>query len=324
MKAAYLQGNKKILLKDIPEPPLQNGEVLVKIKSAAICGSDLKYFHADSPCERLQGHETSGVVLKSRSSKWKEGASVILYALSGCGVCKACKSGARMQCDHLDYVVGGFSEYMTVKENDCLPLPEWLDFDEGAIFGDCVGLAYHTLKRQNIRRGQTALIIGLGPVGLGIALMAKLMGAKLIAADFNRHRLKLADDIGVDHIIDLNSTDLDKALKKTSDIDIAIDCAGKEATQLACMKHCKKAGSVAFVAGNTKLTLDPNEYLLAKELCVTGNWYFNFKDFKKITEFIKDKLKPSQLITHSFPLDEAQEAFDLFASGNCGKVILHP
>ncbi len=324
MKAVYFQGNEKVLIKDISIPKLQGGDVLVRVKSSAICGSDMKRYYSRSPHEIIEGHEICGTIVDSKSARWCEEENVVTYALSGCGICPACRSGARMQCDNLNYVLGGFSEYIAVKENDCLPLPEWMNHDDGAILGDCAGLAFHTLKRQNACSGQRVLIIGLGPVGMGMGLMANAMGLKNIVADINSFRVNLAKKLELGHVIDLNTIELDKALANTPDIDIAIDCAGREATQLACMRHCRKNGKVALVAGNTRLTLNPIEFFLTKELQVSGSWYYNFKEYKNITEFIKDKYQPSCIITHHFMLDEAQQAFELFASGNCCKVVLHP
>jgi threonine dehydrogenase-like Zn-dependent dehydrogenase len=327
MKAVFFEGNRKISIKDIPVPVIREGEVLVKIQSAALCGSDMKHFFADQASSVIEGHENAGIIVESRSSKWKEGDKVISYAIKSCGICRDCLAGDRIFCTKLDYILGGFSEYIAVPEENCLQLPDFMDFKGGSVFGDCIGLSFHTLKRLPAEKNDKLVIMGVGPVGLGMVLMAKLMELEVIAVDVNPSRLKLAEDLGADFRINSLESDWESLiLKITGDRgpDITIDCAGKEFTQLACMKLCRKAGSVAFVAGNTSLSFNPNDFFLTKELHVLGSWYFNFNNFDKIVELIKDKIEVSKLVTDSFKFTEAQEAFDLFASGNCAKVVLTP
>ena len=327
MKNILFKGNGKISLADFPVPELKDGQVLVKIKSAAICGSDMKKYFADKANPLVEGHENSGVVEDTKAAKWKKGDKVILYALSGCGTCEYCRTGNRMYCRKLGYVVGGFGEYVAVNSEDCLQLPECMSYDAGSVFCDCIALPFHTFKRLNVISGQYCLILGLGPVGLGMVTVGKALNLKLISADINDYRRKMAENLGSDWVFDPSHSDFEERLAeitKGKGVDIAIDCAGKEKTQIACMKLCGCGGSVGIVAGNISLSINPNELLLAKELRVTGNWYFNFHEYDNILKFIHGTVNPEMLITHKFPLEKADEAFKLFASGNCGKVVFNP
>jgi len=314
-------------IREVPRPAIRAGEVLVRMDVAALCGSDLHLFRGAEPFDRIAGHENAGHVVESRSSRLSKGQQVILYALRGCLRCQACREGNRMYCADLDYVIGGFAEYVAVREDECLPLPEWMTLEGGAVFGDGVGLAWHTLRRLSAEAGGTVLIIGLGPAGLGMTMMAKAMGMEVIGIETNAFRRGLASELGADHVLDPAQADSEsRVLDLTDGIgpDFAIDCAGRDVTQLACMRLCRKGGAVALVGGNTSLSLNPNELFLARELRVTGNWYFNIREFEEIADFAHGRLDPARLVTHTFALTEAQQAFDLFASGDCGKVVLRP
>jgi L-iditol 2-dehydrogenase len=327
MKAIFFEGNKKISIKSVPVPSLKAGEVLVKIQSAALCGSDMKHFFANQENPVIEGHENAGIVVDSRSSKWKKGDKVISYAISSCGACQDCLAGNRIFCSKIGYVLGGFSEYIAVSEDNCLRLPDFMDVKGGSVFCDCIGLSFHTLERLAAKKNDKLLIMGVGPVGLGAVLMAKLMGLEVIAVDINPIRLKLAEDFGADFQINFSQSDWESMILKITGgkgPDIVIDCAGKELTQLACMKLCRKAGSVALVASNTNLTINPNDFFITKELRVLGSWYFNFNNFNEIVEFINGKIEVNKLVTDSFKFTDAQKAFELFASGNCAKVVLTP
>lgn len=224
-------------------------------------------------------------------------------------------------------MINGFSEYIAVNEADCLLLPSSMNPATGAIFGDCIGLPYHTLKRLVSDKDQTIAILGLGPVGLGMVIMAKLLKLQVIGIEINNYRLDLAKKLGADYLINPQSDNDEDGVKKITDNygpDIVIDCAGLPSTQIKSLSICKKGGKVAFVGGNTSLTLNPNEFFLGKELCVTGNWYYAINQYTRILEFTEDCTDFDRIVTHTFYLDQAQKAFDIFASRNSGKVILQP
>jgi L-iditol 2-dehydrogenase len=327
MKAAFFAGNKKLELRDIPKPVPKDGQVLVKISGAALCGSDMKHYYCRQSCKTVMGHENSGIVAETRSKLWKEGDRVILYALSGCYKCPACKKGVIMYCPELSYVTGGFSEYAVVNGRDCLKIPYWMNTKEACIFGDSIGLPYRTLERLYVKKGQTLVILGVGPVGMGVLLMAGAKGLKTIAVDINQYRLDKAVQLGAGHAFNAKAEDLEEQIRNAVGPfgpDAVVDCAGRENTQLLAMKLCKKGGNVGFLGGNTSLCFNPNELILAKELRISGNWYFNIKNFDKISKFINGKIELSSIITHYFSLEQIQQAFDLFASGNCVKVVLKP
>ncbi|MBN1673339.1 MAG: zinc-binding dehydrogenase [Kiritimatiellae bacterium] len=325
MKAAFFAGNGTLEIRDVPTPELRDGHVLVRIESAALCGSDLRLYRAKQAHPSIEGHENAGVVVESRSARWQPGQRVLVYALSGCLRCEACRAGNRMYCPDARSVIGGFGEYVAVGESDCLAVPEWMSSETAAIFGDCIGLPHHTLRRLSAQAGQAALIVGLGPVGLSMTMAALGFGLNVIGVEPNAFRRQLALRVGARHALDPGAVDIDDTVRRLTNRrgpDIAIDCAGKPATQIACMRVCRKGGHVGFVAGNTELTLNPNELFLARELWVVGNWYYNISDFSAIAEFARRHLDPALLVTHRFPLSRAQEAFDLFASGDSGKVVL--
>ena len=320
MRAAFLVGKERVEVREVPMPEPAEGEALVRIERAAICGSDLPTFRAEEPCPDIQGHESAGTVVASRSERVAEGDRVILYAVKGCLRCDACRAGDRVYCPDLDYVVGGFGEFAAVRAEELLPMPEWMSFGTGAVFGDSVGLAWRALHRLRAERGETCLVIGLGPVGLSMLLMAKALGLRVLGTEISAYRRELAASLGADEVIDPQAVELEDALGDAP--DVAIDTAGREATQLAAMRLCRKGGRVAFIGGNTRLTLNPNKLFLGREITVCGSWYFNILNYARIVDFIRGRIDPERLVTHTFPLTQAQQAFDTFAGGESGKVLV--
>ena len=204
MKAVLFYGPENIKYEDVRLRPLKKGEVLVKIMSALTCGTDVKTYRRGHPVLIKSipsgfGHEFSGVVEKLGEgvTKFSVGDRVVAANSAPCGECFFCKRGEYNLCEHLDLLNGAYAEYIIVPERivekNMLVLPDDLSFDKAA-FCEPLANVVHGVERSDIKAGQTVGIIGIGPIGLMFARLAKLKGANVIVAGRNPLKLKMAEE----------------------------------------------------------------------------------------------------------------------------------
>jgi len=217
MKGIVFLGDRRLELRDFPDPTPEAGEVVLEIKASGMCGSDLDLYRAPlgeglkdlnvggGPV--IAGHEPCGMVAEVGpcvpEAMAVSGMRVMVHHYSGCGVCKHCRSGWSQLClegikvygvtDH-----GGHAQYMKVPASTLVNLPDELSFEMGAAISCGTGTAYGALRRMNISGHDTIAIFGQGPVGLSGTLLAKAMGARVIAVDIDETRLILAREFGAD------------------------------------------------------------------------------------------------------------------------------
>src|SRR5580692_363425 len=214
MKAAYLPGNSTTDPPEAPVPEPSHGEVLLRMKASTICGSDIRCIyreHLGKGPEGYQGvvagHEPSGQIEKTGPGCRRFGAGdrVIVYHISGCGVCNDCRRGYMISCTSDKYRRaygwqrdGGMAEYMLAEEKDLIHLPDQLSYTDGAQVACGFGTVYEGLEKIGISGNDSVLITGLGPVGLATAALCRKMGAqKIIGIDIVDTRMKLARDLGL-------------------------------------------------------------------------------------------------------------------------------
>lgn len=239
MKAVLFYGPENIKYEDVRLRPLKKGEVLVKIMSALTCGTDVKTYRRGHPVLIKSipsgfGHEFSGVVEKLGEgvTKFSVGDRVVAANSAPCGECFFCKRGEYNLCEHLDLLNGAYAEYIIVPERivekNMLILPDDLSFDKAA-FCEPLANVVHGVERSDIKAGQTVGIIGIGPIGLMFARLAKLKGANVIVAGRNPLKLKMAEEFAhADEIIDLTKyPNPEKIFKEYTDehkgLDVAVE-----------------------------------------------------------------------------------------------------
>lgn len=327
----------QIILKEFPIPIPEAGEVRVRVEASAICRTDLTLYHGasafDDNKEVIAGHEPAGIVdqVGSGVRHVKEGDRVAIYLAVGCGKCEYCKSGYIMHCKSMECIGfhrhGGDAEYIVVPEINCLPIPDELSFEEATISLDVIGTLFNAQKRLNVSGQDTVVIFGMGPMGLGGVMVAKAFGARVVAVDIIKNRLELALKVGADEVI--NGLEQDPA-RTVWDLtgrgaSVTIDCTGNPEAQKASLEAAGIFGRVAWIGGSAETTINPRKLFTRKQLKLIGSWYFNIADYHKITELILQKEMPLEsVITHRFPLEEAEKAFTLFDQRKTGKVIFLP
>ncbi|GGG16775.1 zinc-binding dehydrogenase [Paenibacillus abyssi] len=339
MQAVKIVGVGQIEVKDVPIPVPGDNEVLVKLKASALCRSDLHLYHGESVFEDSDidgstitpGHEPCGVVEKvgKNVQSVKPGDRVAVYLAYGCSSCSYCLAGDTMLCDKFRCMGfdldGGHADYLVTPEYNCLPLPDEMTFLQGAVSTDVGGTLYTACRELGVDGTQTVVIFGIGPMGCGGVLMAKGYGAKVIAIDVDPQRLKLAQELGADIVINPKETDSVaeiKRLTKGMGADVAIDCTGSQIAQNNALDCVKPRGKVGFIGESKSCTINPSDQFIRKLIDLKGLWYFNRADWNEITDFIiRNNVAIEKISSHTFPIEEAAEAFKLFDSRVTQKVV---
>jgi propanol-preferring alcohol dehydrogenase len=326
----------KVVEEPIPVP--KKGEVLVKMKASALCRSDLHRYHGvaifdedDEAANITPGHEPCGIVetLGEGVTRVKKGDRVAVYLGLGCGICPDCLRGDIMLCPEFGCigfaVNGAHADYMTIPEENCLLLPEGMDYITGALATDVGGTLYTACKRVELNGTKTVVIIGCGPMGSGGILMAKGFGAAVIAVDTDDERLKMATELGADHVINPIKDNTEQIVKKITGgvgADAAIVTAGGSVPLNSALNVIRTKGQVALIAESNEAVIDPSNQFVRTLAELKGCWYFNRGDWEEIANFIVDKkIDLNKISSHTYPISEAATAFPLFDSGKTQKVV---
>jgi len=345
MRGAVFLGNRKIEIRNFPDPTPGPGEVVIEMKASGMCGSDLKFYRSPPGAAQaalglgggaepfIAGHEPCGVVA-ARGPGVPEreapiGQRVMDHHYSGCGVCKHCRVGWSQLCRAGITVYGvtangGHAEYLKVPARTLVPLPDELSFVEGAAVSCGTGTAYGALRRMQLTGGSTLAVFGQGPVGLSATLLGAKMGARVIAVETNPERLALAKQFGAE--VALHADDSEKALKdltRGEGVDLALDCTGIAAARVAAVRSAKTWGTVCFVGEGGEVTLDVSRDLLRKQLTVIGSWTFSAMGQAECARFIVDnRIALERIFTHRWKLEQADEAYRTFDTQSTGKGVI--
>lgn len=342
MQAAFLPGDSTVTVKDVDVPEPGHGQVLLKVKASTICGSDVRaiyHEHLGSGPEGYQGvvagHEPSGLIVKEGPGlkRFRRGDRVIVYHISGCGVCNDCRRGYMISCTSEHRAAygwqrdGGMAPYLLADEKDLVALPDELSYLDGAQVACGFGTVYEALTRIGVSGDDAVLVVGLGPVGLAALLLAKALGAeKLIGVDVSDERLELARQLGLtDHTLKASETTVAQIRDLTGGhgVERALDASGSEPGRRIAVQATRKWGKVALVGEGSTLSLEPSPELIHDQKTVCGSWVTSIWRMEELVErLVRWRLHPEDLVTHKFALAEAGEAYALMSSGRCGKVAV--
>ena len=347
MRGAVFTGNRKVEIRNFPDPVPGPGEVVIQIKASGMCGSDLKFYRA-APGEAqkslglggdaepiVAGHEPCGVVV-ARGPGVSEreapiGQRVMDHHYAGCGVCGHCRIGWSQLCGEGIKVYGvtahgGHAEYLKVPARTLVALPDELSFAEGAAVACGTGTAFGALRRMHLAGGSTLAVFGQGPVGLSATLLGAKMGARVIAVETNAERRALALQFGADVALDASQGDIEqqlKALTRGQGVDLALDCTGVAAARLAAVRSTRTWGTVCYVGEGGDVTLDVSRDLLRKQLTLIGSWTFSAMGQAECARFVADnQIDLERIFTHRWKLDQAAEAYTLFDGQSTGKGVI--
>jgi threonine dehydrogenase-like Zn-dependent dehydrogenase len=343
MKGAVLPGNSTVELRvfDIPTPG--HGEVLIRMKSSTICGSDIRciyHEHLGKGPEGYQpgmiaGHEPCGQIVEVGPGcrRFKEGNRVIVYHISGCGVCNDCRRGYMISCTS-EYRRaygwqrdGGMAEYMLAEEKDLVYLPDELSYSDGAQVACGFGTVYEGLEKIGICGNDAVLVTGLGPVGLATAMLCRALGArKIMGTEILDERIAIARDLGLfDEVMKAGPDNVEqiRALTGGMGVERAVDCSANSHARLTCIQATRKWGRIVFLGEGGTCEFQPSPDIIHDQKTIYGSWVTNIWRMEELVErLVRWQIHPEDLITHRFSLEQASEAYALMASGKCGKVAV--
>jgi threonine dehydrogenase-like Zn-dependent dehydrogenase len=343
MLAAYLPGNSTAVLREAPVPKPGHGEALIRMKASTICGSDIRciyHEHLGKGPEGYQGviagHEPAGQIVETGPGcrRFKAGDRVIVYHISGCGVCNDCRRGYMISCTSPQYRRaygwqrdGGMADYLLAEEKDLILLPDELTFADGAQVACGFGTVYEGLTKIGISGNDAVLITGLGPVGLATAALCRKLGAeKIIGIDIIDDRLKLARDLGLcDHVLMSGPRNVEEVrdLTRGNGVERAIDCSANAAARVTAIRATRKWGRIVMLGEGGTVELNPSPDIIHDQKTIYGSWVTSTWLMEELVErLVRWNLHPADLVTHRFALDRVSDAYSLMASGRCGKVAV--
>jgi L-iditol 2-dehydrogenase len=336
MKTVLIQGRKKVALQEVPVPRAFDNYAVVRIHSAPMCTEYRAYANGETKIN--PGHEAAGEIVEiTAPGALKAGDRVIVMPQYPCGACDLCLQGDYIHCQHIqnplhqagiEHGTGTYAEYILKPDWLLIPIPDDLSYDEAAMACCGLGPAFGAAKTMNVNAGDTVLVTGLGPVGLGAIIACTHRHAKVIGATRNEYRQSLAVQLGAALIIDPSSPHAIEKIMQFTDgkgADKVIECSGQELYQQLAINSVRRKGQVAFIGESSAFPFNISRDILRKGISLHGIWHWNLNDTDEMIDLIRtSKQKISKLITHIFPLEKIEEAFELQLTGHCGKVILRP
>ena len=343
MKAVLYYGPQNIKYEETSVKPLEKGEILVKVKAALTCGTDVKTYRRGHPVLIKKvpsgfGHEFSGVVeaVGEGVKKFKKGDRVVAANSAPCGECFYCKRKEFNLCENLDLLNGAYAEYIVVPkrivEKNTLIIPKKLSFDKAA-FCEPLANVVHGVERTDIKPNQTVGIIGIGPIGLMFARVAKLKGARVIAAGRNPIKLKLAEEFAhADEIVNLKKyPNPEKIFRDFSDegkgLDVVVECVGLPEIWERAFSCVRPGGTVHFFGGcksGSTVTFDTTKMHYG-DIKLMSVFHHTPKYFREALKLISEgDIEVEKLITDTLPLDKVEYAMERHIAGDAIKFLIKP
>ena len=278
MKGAVLPGNSTVELRDFDIPKPGYGQVLIQTKASTICGSDIRCIYREHVGKgpeayipgTIAGHEPCGLIVEEGEGlkRFKKGDRVIVYHISGCGVCHDCRKGYYISCKSPHRKAygwqrnGGMAPYILAEEKDLILLPDELTYKDGAQVACGFGTVYEAIEKIGVSGNDAVLVTGLGPVGLAALMLAKSMGAnKLIGVEMNETRIETAKRLGLaDEVIVPGPDALQQILNATGGhgVERAIDASASGAGRQLAIRATRDWGRIAFVGEGGSCTFAPS------------------------------------------------------------------
>jgi len=336
MKAAMLYDKEDLRVTEAPVPEINAREVLLKVKSALVCGTDIRMYKNGYPgvspeSPIIPGHEFSGVIEKTGKDVrgYKEGMSVALAPNMGCGTCDMCVSGNTQLCaDYRAFGInmdGAFAEYVripedAVKQGNMVELSD-LSYEEAAL-AEPLSCVYNAFQIYDVQPGDIVLVIGAGPIGMMHGKLAAMAGAsKIIINDISKERLELVKEVEPRFEVSLGDDirDFSREISRGRGIDITVTACPSPDAQIMALELAAVNGRVSFFGGlpkdRSKVPLDTN-LVHYKQIRISGTTRQNLSQYRKCIDLMTSgviDVKP--LITSRHSLDSIMEGYTELMSG---------
>ncbi|RRD66166.1 Zn-dependent oxidoreductase [Fretibacterium sp. OH1220_COT-178] len=321
MKAVYVEkpGNLKIV--DLPIPKPEPGEVLVRVRAAGICGSDMHIYHGTNPLAkypRIIGHEFAGEIAEPGTgvTGLAEGDRVSVDPVTSCGKCYPCTIGRPNVCSVLSvfgvHRDGGMAEYVRVPAENVHRIPDSWSWNKAAMV-EPFSISANVMDRTECTKGDRVLILGAGPIGLTMLMGAVHLGAEVAVADVLDSRLDAARSLGAALTVNTKENDLEKAIADWTQgvgASVVIDAACVPELFASLLGMASPAGRVAHLGFSERpaqfLPLD----ITKKELTICGS-RLSRRMFPRVIDWFSNGVDPEKLVSHTFPVERVEEAFRL-------------
>ncbi|MGB0037559.1 MAG: zinc-dependent dehydrogenase [Terriglobales bacterium] len=346
MKAAVYRGIDDVRLEEVPVPEIGAGEMLVRVHTCGICGTDLKKISTGShSAPRIFGHETSGVVAKVGSGvrEYTIGDRVMVFHHIPCRECYYCRHQTFAQCATYKKVGctagfeasgGGFSEYVRVMDwivqKGTVRIPDDVSFAQ-ACFVEPVNTCIKGIETLRLKPAEMALVIGQGPIGTILAVLAKRAGARVITSDLYPARLTIAKSFGLSQTIDASKADVGQTVREMTEgrgADAVILAVGGSSLVRPAMDAARPGGRVLLFAQTTRgeVTIDPAA-VCVDEKTLLGSYSASVELQEESVRFVMNReMNLERLISHRFPLERSVEALKLAAhpQPDSMKIVIQP
>jgi L-iditol 2-dehydrogenase len=346
MLAAVYRGVNDVRLETVPVPKIGRGEMLVRVHSCGVCGTDLKKISTGShSAPRVFGHETSGVVaaVGEGVAKYDPGDRVVVFHHIPCRECFYCRHKTFAQCDTYKKVGctagfepsgGGFAEYVRVMdwivEQGTVRIPDSISFEQ-ACFVEPVNTCMKGIEALQLQGGETVLTIGQGPIGIMLSVLAKRAGVQLVTSDLYPERLKIGTGFGLERTIDAsrqNVIDRIRELTERRGADAVILAVGGNALIRTAMDAARPGGRVLLFAQTQhgEAVIDPAA-VCVEEKTLLGSYSASVDLQEESVRFVMShEMDLEKLVSHRFPLTEATEELDLAAhpQPSSMKILIQP
>jgi L-iditol 2-dehydrogenase len=338
MRQAILKKPGELEIRDVPVPEPSEGEVVIRIRAALTCGTDLKAYirgHSLIPMPGPFGHEYSGTIARVGKGvdRFREGDEVMGVHSAPCLSCRLCKKGKYNLCEHImdTKALGAFAEYLLLPSNvvrtNLFHKPSELEFEIAAIL-EPLSCVVHPYRRFIHEKIETALIMGSGPIGLLHLFCLREMGAEVIVSDISDERLNIANDMGA-HRTSLPEQ-LERVIAEETDgagVDLVVECTGKREVWEESIKYVCKGGAVILFGGcppGTEACFDTYR-LHYDEISIMGSFHYTPDDVAYARDLlIKRKTELFRLISGRVPLDKLEDSLRLLMKGKGIKYAVNP
>jgi L-iditol 2-dehydrogenase len=335
MKVAYWHNNRDIRLAEVSTPAPGPREMLVKVISCGICGSDVVEWYRLPRAPLVQGHEIGAQVVKVGASvkKFHPGDRVFIAPKVPCGKCFYCQNGHYPQCSEIkERLPGGFAEYILVPEmlveKGTYLLPEPITFDQST-FIEPLACVVRAQRMAGVKKEDSVLVTGCGMSGLLHVKLARAKGCRVIAADINKMKLQFAAKLGANAVIDATGNIRERLMEETGKkADIIFLCASADSALEQAWSCVDKGGVIvlfAVPAPDRKVVVPVNDFWM-KEITILTSYYCGPSDIVEAIKLINSgNIAVDDLITHRLALDDIVKGFQLVADGQESiKVIIKP
>ncbi|MDR0310190.1 MAG: zinc-binding dehydrogenase [Acidobacteriota bacterium] len=314
MAAAVLYGKSDVRIEQMPVPRIGKGEVLVRIKAALTCGTDLKTYRQGFHARMITppsvfGHELSGVVeeVGEGVDGFAPGMRVVTANSGPCGECFFCRKNRANLCENLQFINGAYAEFIKIPESivrrNLLILPDGVDFEEAAMV-EPLACVLRAVEQTGIEKGDTVALIGTGPIGLMFVQTIKSLGARVIALDKETYRLNAAKLMGADHVLDPTRLNAVEQVRNLTDgnrgADFVIEAVGLKETWQQAMKMIRRGGTINLFGGcpsGTQIPLD-STLIHYSEITVRASFHHTPKHIRAALDAIHSgRFNAKSLIT---------------------------